>query len=94
MDKYCVKGLLVRVLSSNAGAYIGTVDKEDGCPNCRCSGYYRNKEQAQEALNKGNFERICMDNQFCNGGLGCRVHEMPTPPPYTPSEDDLKELPW
>jgi len=67
----CVKGNEIRVLSSGAGLYIGTVDAKDGTPYCRVSQeYYHSAALANFALEKKAFTvRNCMENQFCSGGL-------------------------
>jgi hypothetical protein len=51
----CKKNLVVEVLHSNAGYYIGTWC--DCGPNSRESGYYRRSEDAQRDLDSGNFNR-------------------------------------
>lgn len=50
------EGLDIQVLSSAAGYYLGTWSPELG-PCTRDSGYYRTKEEAQEALDSGNWEQ-------------------------------------
>lgn len=70
----CRKGLPMRVLKSFAGYYIGTFD-EDG-PNCRCSGYYKTEAEAEAALRALSFDRVCDENIFCHGGMGCRIVEV------------------
>lgn len=65
----CRKGFEIKVLKSNL-VYLGTVD-EDGFPNCRCSDYFKDEKSAQDALKNGFKERQCMENSFCNGGVGC-----------------------
>ena len=79
MKKFvCQKGLEVQVFASRAGAYIGTFicEGEDVGPNCRCSGYYKSKEAAEEALENRTFNRTCMENDFCHGGCGCQIKEV------------------
>lgn len=68
----CARGHLVQALSSAAGWYVGTVDK-DGFPYCRISeGYYKACKDAEDAIKNGTYiQRTCMENQFCNGGRGC-----------------------
>ena len=68
VGKYCPKGHQIQVLRSAAGYYIGTVDEEG--PYCRISGYGSSADDP--AMNE---ERICAENQYCNGGSisGCRV---------------------
>lgn len=74
----CVKNHDVEILKSNAGFYIGTTveNEEYGFlePYCRISGYYRNKQEAEEAMKsiKDNY-RICNENMFCNEGRGCFI---------------------
>jgi len=73
----CVKGYRIRVLSSGAGWYIGTLD-EDGFPNCRISvDYYATKESAEDALKNRTFGfRFCSENRWCanmTGNMGCFV---------------------
>jgi hypothetical protein len=70
----CNRALLVEVLQSGAGYYIGTMYKEPVTnfvePNCRISGYFATKEEAEARLEDGKFERRdCVENQFC----GCWV---------------------
>lgn len=66
--KKCVKNCEVKVLRSNAGYYIGTLD-EDGFPNCRLSEeYFNTPEEAKAALDTKSFtERIVLENEFCRG---------------------------
>lgn len=76
-DLVCRKGLILRVQTSGMCGYsIGTIVEEgedQGMPNCRCSGYYKTKELAQKALDSRTFNRMCPENVFCNGGMGCLV---------------------
>lgn len=74
----CQKGLTLNVYSSYAGFYIGTFicDGEDVGPNCRCSGYYKTEKEAQQALETKTFNRVCMENDMCHGGRGCRIKEV------------------
>lgn len=74
----CQKGLTVQVFSSYAGFYIGTFiyDGDDVGPNCRCSGYYKTREQAEQALKTRTFDRVCMENNMCHGGCGCQIIEI------------------
>lgn len=67
----CVCGRDVQVLRSGAGWYIGTADEEG--PYCRCSvEYFSTKAEAEQALEELAFtERQCIENQWCNGGIGC-----------------------
>lgn len=51
----CKTKVKVQVLSSNAGYYIGT--SCDCGPYSRESGYYKTREQAQKALDKGDYGR-------------------------------------
>ena len=76
----CQKGLEVQVFSSYVGFYIGTFicDGEDVGPNCRCSGYYKTREQAEQALETRTFDRVCMENDMCHGGCGCQIKEVNT----------------
>jgi hypothetical protein len=66
--KKCVKNCEIKVLRSNAGYYIGTLD-EDGFPNCRLSEeYFNTPEEAKAALDTKSFtERIALENEFCRG---------------------------
>jgi hypothetical protein len=70
----CIKGFDVKVLHSNAGYYIGTLDDMES-PNCRVSvGYYRKEQDAQNALKNNSFaNRECMENRYCNGGGECGI---------------------
>lgn len=75
--KKCRHGFEVRVLKSNAGYYIGTVD-EDGCPNCRISqNYYKTSDKAQHELDTMSFIDRCsaMENQFCAQYQGCMIED-------------------
>ena len=68
VGKKCVRGYEVQILKSGAGFYIGTLD-EDGFPMCRMSNEYaKTHKQAIETLWA---DRTCMENMFCNGGMGC-----------------------
>lgn len=70
----CLKGYEVQVCKSNM-VYIGTKDAQ-GFPNCRCSDYFKNKEQAQQALDSNTFkERKCAENEYCNGFRGCNIKD-------------------
>ena len=51
----CKKELKLEVLMSNAGYYIGTWC--DCGPYSRESGYFRTRELAEKALEKGGYER-------------------------------------
>ncbi len=62
----CVNSREVKVLRSNAGYYIGTI--EEGFPYCRISGYFSSKEEAQSRLRAGFIAREAMEVNFCNGG--------------------------
>lgn len=64
----CNQGRELEVLRSPAGFYIGTF--EEG-PYCRCSCYYKTREQAQKALETMSFFRDCEENYFCSAGMGC-----------------------
>lgn len=68
----CVRGHLVQALNSAAGWYVGTID-EDGFPYCRISqGYYKTCKDAEDAIKNGTYtQRTCIENQFCNSGMGC-----------------------
>ena len=68
----CTKGKILRVLSSAAGYYIGTLD-EEGFPFCRASEeYYTLREEATAVLELLKFtERSCIENQLCSGHKGC-----------------------
>jgi hypothetical protein len=55
-DMCCGKKLKLQVLHSNAGYYVGTRCPECG-PYSRESGYYRNSQAAQKALDSGEFGR-------------------------------------
>lgn len=72
---HCRRGLDIRVLHSAAGNYLGTVDPEDGSPNCRVSdGYYPDPIKALSAMTTGTWNvRQCMENDHCNGGRGCAI---------------------
>lgn len=66
----CTKGLKLEVLQSAAGYYIGTLD--EGLPYCRCSEYFDNENLINIALENNIFrKRDCVENEFCNKGLGC-----------------------
>ena len=71
VGKKCKRGHEIRVLKSNAGYYVGTLD-EDGCPNCRLSQYY-GQTKDDPIMSE---ERDCIENQYCNGGQinGCTIH--------------------
>ena len=63
----CRRGYEIQVLQSGAGYYLGTFG-EDG-PQCRIStGYAKTRELAEKNLIP---DRVCMENMFCNGGMGC-----------------------
>lgn len=65
----CRKGYEIKVLSSCAGYYLGTVTK-DGVPYCRCStGYTATREEAEKYLHIDRYDS--MENEFCNEGKGC-----------------------
>lgn len=65
----CKKGYEIIPIRSNAGWYVGTVDK-DKCPNCRISSQYA--ETAFKALELPlDRQTHCIENEFCNGGKGC-----------------------
>lgn len=74
----CQKGLELNVYKSYAGFYIGTFicDGEDVGPNCRCSGYYKTREAAEQALENRTFNRVCDENYMCHGGCGCQIKEV------------------
>lgn len=61
----CKQGATLTIMKSNAGYYIGTED-ECGLPNCRMSGYAKNKEELKDVL-----LRDCVENNYCNEGKGC-----------------------
>lgn len=64
----CKKGYDVRVLSSRAGWYVGTLD-EEGMPKCRISGYSDKFMAVEEfALTRMNN---CMENEWCNETGNC-----------------------
>ncbi len=69
---HCVKGKQVRVLSSPAGYYIGTTDRNE-FPHCRISGYYCTQEEARNHLQGGFIVRDAVEVYYCNGGRGCGV---------------------
>ena len=71
IGKKCQRGNDIQVLKSNAGYYVGTLDKEDGTPYCRLSQYY-GKTKDDPIMD---IERECDENQYCNGGQinGCKV---------------------
>lgn len=66
----CKKGYEIEVCECTAGCYMGTVDPDDGFPNCRITRYYNTPEEAAAALKRGEI-RICIENEFCNKGRGC-----------------------
>lgn len=66
----CKQGYEIEVCESTAGYYMGTVDPDDGFPNCRITGYYKTPEEAAAALKRGEIRR-CIENDFCNNGRGC-----------------------
>jgi len=71
----CRQGLVVSVFSCGMGYYIGTFHPEEG-PNCRISGYYKHREDAERQLADRSFAfRHCGENEFCNEGLGCEIGE-------------------
>lgn len=65
----CKMGLEVIPCSSAAGWYMGTLDGEDGAPNCRLTSCY--------AATRGKATKLPLDrqnaleNQFCNGNGNC-----------------------
>lgn len=75
----CRRGLEVQVLRSGAGYYIGTMTEEEGFPEpmCRISScYYKTELEAARALTAWNFPvRNCIENDFCNHGMGCGIEE-------------------
>lgn len=63
----CKKGYEIKCLKSAAGYYIGTLDN-DGFPNCRISGYF--KEEVEPKVFR--MTRMdAMENQFCHGYSSC-----------------------
>ena len=66
----CKKGYQVKPLRSNAGCYMGTLDKQY-CPNCRITGYARNEEEAKQLPYTREYR--CIENEYCNGGNGCGI---------------------
>ena len=53
-QQYCAKRLPLQVLQSAAGYYIGTAD-EDGPVSRESTQYFRKREQAQSALDSGDW---------------------------------------
>ena len=70
----CKKGYEFEVMSTPAGYYVGTVCEDDGYPEpyCRASGYYNTRQDAEKALEEKTFVRYAAENEFCNGGEGCK----------------------
>lgn len=66
----CTQGHSFELLNCNLGHYIGTEDAY-GIPQCRASGYYRTKKEAEMALKTGAFSGDAEENDYCNGGRGC-----------------------
>ena len=66
----CKQCYEIQVCESTAGYFMGTVDPDDGFPNCRVTGYYKTPEEAAAALERGEIRR-CIENDFCNNGRGC-----------------------
>lgn len=66
----CKKGYEIEAYECRMGYYMGTVTPDDGCPNCRITGYYNTPEEAAAALKRGKI-RMCIENNFCNKGRGC-----------------------
>lgn len=65
----CIKGKEIKPLKSAAGWYMGTLT-EEGMPNCRVSMmYYKTPEEAYKHMWED--YRVCMENDFCNGGRMC-----------------------
>jgi Lon protease-like protein len=66
----CKQGRVVQVMRSAAGYYIGTIDEDE--PYCRLSmEYFPDEKTAQYALENREFnERDCVENNYCNGGIG------------------------
>ena len=82
----CIKGYEVKVMTSEAGCYIGTHD-EEGFPMCRISSYYKTQESAQKALDKCAFHRFAEEINFCNHGYDC----IPPQGPFTLYGEDEQE---
>ncbi len=55
-QQYCAKRLPLQVLQSAAGYYIGTAD-EDGPVSRKSTQYFRKREQAQSALDSGDWSQ-------------------------------------
>ena len=92
----CVRGHLVQALNSAAGWYVGTID-EDGFPYCRISqNYYKTCKDAEDVIKNGTYiQRTCMENQFCNGGMGCfnSVDDIPSIVSISSSIRDMDTCP-
>lgn len=73
----CRKGYKLQICQSAAGYYIGT--KDEGMPNCRITEYDKTRKDVEKTLNciensdilRNLLLRDCLENNFCNGGLGC-----------------------
>lgn len=67
----CKKGYEIGTHRSAVGYYLGTVD-EEGCPNCRITGYANTAEKAKSLP----FTRMnCIENAYCNGCGDCFVNK-------------------
>ena len=67
-EEYDSDDLLVQVLSSAAGYYIGQLEP-CGAPFSRLSGYYRKREDAERELQSGWADRGAMENEKMVEGL-------------------------
>ena len=57
------------------GYYLGTRTKE-GYPNCRFTGYFNSRDEAESALKEGTWKRrVCEENNFCCGST-CNLMEV------------------
>lgn len=74
----CTKGLMIQVMASPSGYYLGTETEDEDYgfmqPNCRCTDYFKTRKEAEDILTVDLlrlFERRCSENRFCNDGQGC-----------------------
>jgi len=71
IDVMCNKGFDIKVLKSNAGCYIGTLD-HDGSPYCRLTDYFESERAAQAALDSGNAViRKAVEIEYCSKNNRC-----------------------
>ena len=71
VDVMCNKGFDIKVLKSNTGCYIGTLD-HDGSPYCRLTDYFESERAAQAALDSGNAViRKAAEIGYCSKNNRC-----------------------